>query len=99
MKRFALLSASVLALTTAVLARDVPQSGPAANGSPAWFIYQAPPAPPPPPGAVAGRGRGGGRGDRLAACADDAAKLCGGKAGPSRQACLEDNEAAVSQQC
>jgi hypothetical protein len=56
---------------------SVPTSGPAANGEPAWFIYQAPPRPPAAPGAPAAPGGGGAPRPNppIQACAGDAAKL------------------------
>lgn len=67
--------ASALAFTScAAVAQTVPTSGPAENGQPEWFIYQAPPRGPGAPG-----GPGGPGGPRPAApipqCEADATRL------------------------
>src|SRR5581483_8247818 len=82
---------------------EVPQSGPAKNGEPAWFIYKAPP----PPAAVAGAGpsaaAAGGRGGARFAipeiCSADLAKLCAGKSGAEGLRCLYGHVGEVSHEC
>jgi hypothetical protein len=84
------LLAAVLALTagavTVAIARDVPESGPAQDGSPAWYIYHAPTNVTPPVERP------------IPACADDAAKLCSDQPNATRT-CLTKNIAMVSGQC
>ena len=46
--------------------------------------------------APQGGGNGGGR---MAACRDDAQKLCAGKTGPDRRACMEENKDKLSDAC
>jgi len=70
--------ASALMLAGGVaLAQTLPTSGPAENGQPEWFIYQAPPRPAAAPGAPAGPGGPGGPRPAapIQACTADAAKL------------------------
>jgi hypothetical protein len=69
--------ASALALaSSAAVAQALPTSGPAANGQPEWFIYQAPPRPAAAPGAPAGPGPAAPRpAAPIQACTADAAKL------------------------
>src|SRR4051812_10658364 len=79
--------AGAVALTVfaggAAFAQSVPTSGPAENGQPAWFIYQAPPRAPGPGGPGAGPGGPAGAPagfaprapEQIQACAADAAKL------------------------
>jgi hypothetical protein len=60
---------------TRVPTGSVPMSGPAANGLPAWFIYEAPPRPANAPGPGGPGGPGGAGPAPIPACANDAAKL------------------------
>ncbi|HEY1876200.1 MAG TPA: hypothetical protein VGG66_01980 [Rhizomicrobium sp.] len=46
-----------------------------------------------------GAGGGGGGGGRMAACRDDAQKLCPDKRGPDRRACMEANKDKLSDGC
>src|SRR5689334_2148561 len=84
---------------------EVPQSGPAANGEPAWFIYQPPAAPangPPPGGAAAAAqpgGRAGGRGSIPEVCNADLAKWCSGKSGAEGLRCLYGHVGEVTKEC
>jgi hypothetical protein len=49
--------------------------------------------------AQAPQGGGGGGGGGMAACRDDAQKLCAGKTGPDRRACMEENKEKLSDAC
>jgi sugar lactone lactonase YvrE len=70
MKHSHFVAASVLSIgmIVAASAREVPRSGPAANGSPAWFIPKPAPRTGPPPGGAA---RGGGAAARPAGMTSD----------------------------
>ena len=82
-------SAFVLANAIA-MAQSVPTSGPAENGQPAWFIYEAP--------AGGGPGRGGPRPTpALEACAADSARL--GVSGPAERNELMKRWKEVSVPC
>jgi sugar lactone lactonase YvrE len=85
---------------------EVPQSGPAKNGEPAWFIYKAPPpsAPAQAPGAGPGArtqagGRGGPRFTIPEVCNADLAKLCSGKSGAEGLRCLYGHVGEVTHEC
>src|SRR5690348_2420823 len=75
---------------------ELPQSGPAANGEPAWFIYRPAAAPADgaaqnsgPLAAAGGRGaRPGGRSSIPDACTADLAKWCSAKSGADGLRCL-----------
>jgi hypothetical protein len=71
---------------TVAAARDLPQSGPAENGSPAWYIYHAPPAAPAPARPIP-------------ACTDDVAKLCADLGNDAGRACLTKNMSLLSGSC
>src|SRR6185437_5550145 len=105
---FIALTAALAAGSVAVsFAQDeVPQSGPAANGEPAWFIYQPPAAPVNAPaqggGAVAAvpaGGRAGGRGRIPEVCTADLAKWCSGKSGVEGLRCLYGHVGEVTKEC
>lgn len=49
--------------------------------------------------ALAQAPQGGGGGGGMAACRDDAQKLCAGKTGPDRRACMEENKDKLSDAC
>jgi hypothetical protein len=49
--------------------------------------------------AQAPQGGGAGGGGGMAACRDDAQKLCAGKTGPDRRACMEENKDKLSDAC
>jgi hypothetical protein len=49
--------------------------------------------------AQAPQGGGGGGNGGMAACRDDAQKLCAGKTGPDRRACMEENKDKLSDAC
>jgi len=66
------------------LARDVPQSGPAADGSPAWLLEQA--------ADIHVH-------DYAAMCTSDIAKFCTGKSGQPLRVCLSANKKQVSESC
>lgn len=78
-----------VAVTTAVLvcavfAREMPQSGPASDGSPAWFLERA--------SDIHVH-------DYAAMCTSDVAKFCAGKSGQPLRTCLSANKARVSERC
>jgi hypothetical protein len=79
------LPAAALAIGMAAMAfaRDVPQSGAAANGSPSWVIDQAREI----------------RVNNVNACREDAAKFCAGATGQAQRTCLATNRARVSAPC
>jgi len=85
---------------------EVPQSGPAANGEPAWFIYQPPATPANGAaqggGAVAAAPAGGrtsGRGTIPEVCTADLAKWCSGKSGADGLRCLYGHVGEVTKEC
>ncbi len=49
--------------------------------------------------AQAPQGGGGGGNGRMAACRDNAQKLCAGKTGPDRRTCMEENKDKLSDAC
>ncbi len=71
-------------LATLAYARDVPESGPAVDGSPAWFTDHATDI------HVH---------DYASMCTADTAKFCAGKTGEPLRICLSSNKARVSQTC
>jgi hypothetical protein len=73
-----------LGLTVMASARDVPESGPAADGAPAWFIDSAPDI------HVH---------DYETMCVSDTARFCTGKTGEALRICLSSNKTKVSQTC
>src|SRR5882724_6407582 len=82
-------------LFTATLAvsqtNDAASAGPAANGSPAWFLQDM-------QGMIQTRARP--RPDAgLAGCESDIAKYCGGRNGSVTRYCLLENAAKLSGQC
>ncbi len=103
-KTFGLAAVLAAASAAVCLAQDaVPQSGPAKNGEPAWFIYQqnrAPAAAAGAPGAVAAARPGRGGRNRVSdACNADIAKFCSGKAATEAQSCLQENSGTISKEC
>jgi len=78
------MAAAAIGLAGAALARDVPQSGPASDGSPAWFLERAPDI------HVH---------DYAAMCTSDIAKFCAGKSGEKLRICLSSNKKRVSGRC
>src|SRR4051812_24340626 len=105
-KSFGLAAVLVAASAAVCLAQDaVPQSGPARNGEPAWFIQPPRAAAAAPdagvPGAVSAARprRGGGRSRVSDACNADIEKLCSGKAGAEAQSCLQENSGTISKEC
>ncbi|HUE65195.1 MAG TPA: hypothetical protein VMO78_12540 [Rhizomicrobium sp.] len=74
----------VAGLIPAAFARDVPESGPAANGSPAWFVDHA--------ADIHVH-------NYETMCTVDSAKLCAGKAGEALRICLSSNKPRLSQSC
>jgi hypothetical protein len=79
-------AASVLAagLATAAHARDLPDSGPAVDGSPAWFTDRAPDI------HVH---------NYASMCMADIAKFCRGKTEEALRICRSSNKTKVSQTC
>jgi hypothetical protein len=79
-------AAAVLTVVFAALAyaREVPESGPAVDGSPAWFTDHALDI------HVH---------DYATMCTADTAKFCAGKIGEPLRICLTSNKARVSQTC
>jgi hypothetical protein len=79
-------AAAVLAVGVGATAqaRDVADSGPAVDGSPAWFTDRAPDM------HVH---------NYTTMCTADTAKFCGGKSGETLRICLSSNKAKVSQTC
>lgn len=78
----------LMLISVGAMAEPVPQSGPAANGSPAWFVYQ------PPAGRPAFRMPPA---QPITECAADAAKL--NATGPDERNTLMANWKAVSTKC
>ena len=74
----------VLGLVTTASARDVPQSGPAVDGSPAWFIDHA--------ADIHVH-------NYETMCTEDAARLCGGRTGQVLRTCLSSNKSKLGQTC
>ncbi len=72
------------ALISAASARDVAESGPAADGSPAWFTDRA--------ADIHVH-------NYETMCTADTAKLCAGKAGEPLRICLASNKPRLSQSC
>jgi hypothetical protein len=87
MKLIVLAAASVMTAGAMTLAwaADPPQSGPAKNGEPAWFIYKAPPN-----SAIYERA--------VPECASETAKLCSDQPYLPRT-CLNQHISMVSEQC
>lgn len=75
---------SAVALAGVCLGREVPQSGRAVNGSPAWFLEHAPDI------HVH---------DYAAMCTSDIGKFCAGKSGETLRICLSSNKKRVSDKC
>lgn len=71
-------------LATFAFARDVPESGPAADGSPAWFTDHA--------ADIHVH-------NYTAMCTSDMAKFCSGKTDQALRTCLSSNKSKVSQTC
>jgi len=86
MRLLHLAAAAVIAagLTTIALARNAPESGPAAGGSPAWFIDH---------------GADIHVHNYATQCVPDAAKFCSGKTDQGLRTCLSSNKSRVSQTC
>jgi hypothetical protein len=83
--RLILVAAALAAGTAgAAFARDVPQSGPAENGSPAWVIVHDENLP---------------SRNLAMMCREDIPKFCAGQAGQALRVCLATNKARVSQSC
>ena len=74
----------VAGLTMAAFARDVPESGPAVDGSPAWFTDHA--------SDIHVH-------NYETMCAGDTAKFCMGKTGEALRICLSSNKSRVSATC
>src|SRR5689334_13789262 len=86
------LSASLLTATLAFSqTNDAASSGPAANGSPAWFLQGM-------EGMIQTRARPRPDGG-LAGCAGDIAKFCGSHNGSVTRYCLLENASKLSAQC
>src|SRR5579872_4799464 len=77
-------TALATALISAASARDVPESGPAADGSPAWFTDHAADM------HVH---------NYETMCVSDTAKFCAGKAGEALRICLSSNKSRVGATC
>ena len=77
--------AALTVMAAAASARDVPQSGAAANGSPAWVIEQVSDT------EI--------RNDYVATCREDSARLCTGREGIALRICLATNKTRVSTAC
>src|SRR5579872_4721345 len=77
-------TALATALISAASARDVPESGPAADGSPAWFAEHAAEIP---------------VHNYETMCTADSAKLCAGKSGEPLRICLSSNKPKLNQSC
>lgn len=71
-------------IVAVAFARDVPQSGPAMDGAPAWIITHD--------GKLASRNYG-------QMCKDDIPKFCAGQTGQALHVCLSANKARVSPTC
>jgi hypothetical protein len=91
------------AMSALAPAQNQPTHGPAADGSPAWFLQASSPSPEGQtivaPGGhitVIPPSRGG---FTLAACGDQAAQLCKGQRGFQAQECLMQNAAKLTGQC
>src|SRR6185437_5035256 len=84
LSHFAAAAVIGIGLTAMALARDVPESGPAADGSPAWFIDHA--------ADIHVH-------NYATQCVPDAAKFCSGKTDQGLRTCLSSNKARVSQSC
>jgi len=74
----------ILGLVTMASARDVQESGPAADGSPAWFIDHA--------ADIHVH-------NYETMCTSDAARFCAGKDHEALRICLSSNKSKVSQTC
>jgi hypothetical protein len=77
-------AAAVVAAGVVTFAREVPQSGPAVDGSPAWYIDHAPDIH---------------EHNYAAKCVSDTAKFCSGKSGQALRTCLSANKARVNKTC
>jgi DNA-binding beta-propeller fold protein YncE len=102
------LALGALFSTGAAMAQTTPPTqGPAANGSPAWFMQGSFPDPGgrtivAPDGTVTVPPRpAGGRGGAaaLTPCTSDIGKYCGGMAGAGARACLSQNSDKLSGEC
>jgi hypothetical protein len=96
-----------LSATLALSQSQPPTSGPAAGGTPGWFLQSSFPDPGgrtivESGGHVIVSGSGGGtvgRGTALAACTDDIAKYCLGQTGLAARTCLEQHPDKLSGDC
>lgn len=86
MRRFdiGVIVAAAIGFAGMALAREVPQSGPAKDGSPAWFLDHAPDI------HVH---------DYATLCTSDVGKFCSGKTGEPLRICLSSNKSGVSESC
>ncbi len=75
---------AVIALVTATAATAQPASGPAANGSPAWFVTHDANLP---------------SRNYAMMCRENIPKFCGGQSGQALRICLSVNKSKVSQAC
>ena len=81
---FVAAAALITSLTLAAAARDVPESGPAADGSPAWSIDH---------------GSDIHVHNYTSMCTEDSRKFCAGKTDEALRICLSSNKSRVSQTC
>lgn len=82
--RIGVMAAVAVGFVGIALAREVPQSGPAADGSPAWFLDHAPDI------HVH---------DYAAMCTSDIEKFCKAKTGEALRICLSSNKSRVGESC
>ena len=76
--------AAFAGVAAVAFARDVPQSGPAVDGSPAWVVTHD--------GNLASR-------NTAVTCKEDVLRFCTAQSGQALRICLSANKAKVSQMC